>query len=37
LKNGIFYTALLDKALLSLKQQSDRYEFEKYLDVNRRS
>ena len=30
-----FYTALLDKALLSLKQQSDRYEFEKYLDVNR--
>ena len=29
-----FYEALVDKAELSLRQDSDRYEFEKYLDVN---
>jgi hypothetical protein len=29
-----FYEALVDKAELSLRQNSDRYEFEKYLDVN---
>lgn len=28
-----FYTALVDKALYSLKQNSDRYNFERYLDV----
>ena len=30
----IFYDALVDKALLSLKESGHRYEFEKYLDVN---
>jgi len=29
-----FYDALVDKALLSLKHNANRYEFEKYLDVN---
>jgi hypothetical protein len=30
-----FYDALEHKALLSLKQNADRHDFEKYLDVNR--